>query len=268
MPGILRKCLALFVVMLGLATLPCVAADITLRLASGPSGNHKFYHSLLTESLKALGHKVTVETYENLPQTRILAYLDIDRLTLHWMLQTPERDAQYTRIDFPLTQGLIGQRILFVPRGSEHLYANVKDLTQFRELGKTAGLGKGWFDVAIWEANKLPYIEQGGEWRQMFSMLAARNRGVDYLPRGASEISAEAQLHPDLAIEPNLLLVYQRDFVFYLSKGNAGMKPMIEAALKQAEKSGLQKKLIDEYFGNSLQQLNLDKRVRIRLTTP
>jgi hypothetical protein len=264
----LRRYLALLVVMLGLTALPCLAADITLRLASGTSGNHRFYHRLLTESLKALGHKVTVETYENLPQTRILSYLDIDRLTLHWMLQTPERDAQYTRVDFPLTQGLIGQRVMFVPLGSEGVYANVKDLTQFRELGKTAGLGKGWFDATIWEANKLPYVEQGGEWRQLFSMLAARNRGVDYLPRGATEIAAEAQLHPELTIEPNLLLVYQRDFLFYLSRGNAGMKPMIEAALKQAEKSGLQKKLIDEYFGNSLQQLNIDKRVKIRLITP
>jgi membrane-bound lytic murein transglycosylase MltF len=91
---------------------------------------------------------------------------------------------------------------------------------------------------------------------------------VDYFPRGAIEISAEAQLHPELAIERNLLLVYQRDFVFYLSKGNASLKPVIESALKQAEKSGLQKKLMDEYFGSSLQQLNLDKRVRIRLTTP
>jgi hypothetical protein len=184
------------------------------------------------------------------------------------MLQTPERDAQYARIDFPLTQGLIGQRLLFVPKGSENVYANVKDLAQFRELGKTAGLGKGWFDVAIWDTNKLSYLEQSGDWRQLFNMLAAQNRGVDYLPRGASEIAAEALLHPDLVIEPNLLLIYQRDFVFYLSKANAGMKPMIEAALKQAEKSGLQKKLIDEYFGSTLQQLNMDKRVRIRLTTP
>ncbi|MEC5385157.1 hypothetical protein VVD49_05445 [Uliginosibacterium sp. H3] len=264
----LRKLFALLLVMSGLTTLPCTAADITLRLAAGTTGNHRYYHALLTEALKAAGHKVTVEVYENLPQTRILAYLDIDRLTAHWMLQTPERDTLYTRVDFPLTQGLIGQRVLFVPKGTEGIYANVKDLAQFRELGKTAGLGKGWFDVSIWEANKLSYVEQAGEWRQLFSMLAAQNRGVDYFPRGASEIGAEALLHPELAIEPNLLLVYQRDFVFYLSRGNAHLKPVMEAALRQAEKSGLQKRLMEEHFGSALQQLNLDKRVRLKLLTP
>jgi hypothetical protein len=264
----LCRCLTLLVITLGLTALPCTARDITLRLASGASGNHRFYHSLLTESLKAAGHTVTVVSYENLPQTRILAYLDIDRLTLHWLLHTPERDAQYTRIDFPLTQGLIGQRILFVPKGNENVYASVRDLAQFRELGKVAGLGKGWFDVTIWEANQLPLLEQGGDWRQLFGMLAAENRGVDYFPRGATEISAEAQMHPELAIEPHLLLTYQRDFVFYLSKGNSSLKPIIESALRQAEKSGLQKRLIDDYFGNSLQQLNIDKRVKIRLSTP
>ncbi|HSD37522.1 MAG TPA: hypothetical protein VLC92_08425 [Rhodocyclaceae bacterium] len=264
----LCRCFTLLVITLGLTALPCTAADITLRLASSASGNHRFYHSLLTESLKAAGHTVTVVSYENLQPTRVLTYLDIDRLTLHWMLQTAERDAQYVRIDFPLTQGLIGQRVMFVPKGSERVYASVKNLAQFRELGKIAGLGKDWFDVAIWEANQLPLFEQGGDWRQLFGMLAAENRGVDYFPRGATEISAEAQMHPELAIEPYLLLTYQRDFVFYLSKGNASLKPLIENALKQAERSGLQKRLIDDYFGNSLQRLNIDKRVKIRLSTP
>ena len=79
---------------------------------------------------------------------------------------------------------------------------------------------------------------------------------------------AEAKDNPNLAIEPRLLLVYPRDFRFYLSKANAGLKPTVEAALKQAEKSGLQQKLIDEYFGPSINSLNLSKRVKINLKDP
>ncbi|MFT3733752.1 MAG: hypothetical protein QM776_01730 [Rhodocyclaceae bacterium] len=244
------------------------AADILLRLPSGASGNHVYFHRLLTESLRAAGHSVTLEDGGSMPQPRAFAQLESGFITADWMLQTPERDTQFVRIDHPLTQGLIGQRVLFVPKGSENMFANVKDLAQLRATGKVAGLGKGWFDTKVWAANDLPYAEQGGEWRQLFPMLAAGGRGIDYFPRGANEIIAEAALYPDLSIEPNLLLVYQRDFYFYLGRGNAGLKPLIEAALRQAEKSGLQKALFDEHVGRPLAKLNLDKRVRIKLVTP
>ncbi|USX17158.1 hypothetical protein NHH88_15715 [Oxalobacteraceae bacterium OTU3CAMAD1] len=45
---------------------------------------------------------------------------------------------------------------------------------------------------------------------------AAGNRRVDYLPRGVTEVLAEARSHPELAVEQHLLLAYQADFRFYL----------------------------------------------------
>ncbi|MDT8992026.1 hypothetical protein RQP54_14230 [Curvibacter sp. APW13] len=244
------------------------AADLTLKLTSFPNGNHKYYHRLLEESLKAAGHTVRIQSQGNLPQPRILAYLDDGDLTLHWMLQTKERDAKYVVVNHKLTQGLIGQRIMLVSKDDEDAYAKVKSLEDFRATGKVAGLGQGWFDVGVWNESGLGVREQGGDWRNLYAMLASKNRGIDYFPRGAIEIVAEAKDNPNLAIEKHLMLVYPRDFVFYLSKANAGLKPVIEAALRQAEKSGLQKKLIDESFGPSIASLGLDKRTRITLKNP
>lgn len=247
---------------------PAFAADILLKLASFPNGNHLYFHRLLEMSLKAAGHTVHIESTDNLPQPRIVKYIDSGDLTLYWMLQTKERDEKFVAVEHRLTRGLIGQRVMLIPKGDESLYANIKSLEDLKATGKVAGLGLGWFDVLVWKESGLALIEQTGDWRFLYGMVATKARGIDYFPRGAIEIVAEAKDQPGLAIEPNLLLVYPRDFVFYLSKANADLKPILEAALKQAEKSGLQKKLIDEFFGPSIASLGLNKRTKINLATP
>lgn len=247
---------------------PTMAADIQLKLATLPNGTHKYFFKLLEESLKASGNTVKITSEDNLPQPRIVSYLDTGDVTLHWFLQTKERDAKYVPVDHKLTQGLIGQRVMLIPKGDEAQYENIKTLDDLKATGKTAGLGQGWFDVGVWKESGLKVTEQGGDWKLLYTMIASKDRGIDYFPRGAHEIVSEAQANPKLAIEPKLVLVYPRDLTFYLSKPNAALKPVIEAALKQAEKSGLQKKLIDEFFGPSVASLNLDKRVKINLKNP
>jgi len=265
-----HKTLSRLLLAFAMAAAPVVSfsADVSLKLATLANGNHKFYHRLLEDSLKAAGHTVKITTEDNLPQPRMMVYLESGDLTLHWLLQTKERDAKFVAVDHKVTQGLIGQRVMLIPKGEEGVYAKVKTLVDLKATGKVAGLGQGWFDVQVWKESGLPVSEQGGDWKQIYPMLAAKDRGIDYFPRGANEIASEAEDHPRLAIEPNLLLVYPRDSVFYLSKPHAALKPVIEAALKQAEKSGLQKKLIDEYLGPSISSLNLNKRVRIHLKNP
>jgi hypothetical protein len=244
------------------------AADISLKLATLANGNHAYYFKLLEESLKATGNTVKITPTDGLPQPRIMSNLEGGELTLHWMLQTKERDGKFVPVNHKLTQGLIGKRVMLIPAGAESAYDKVKSLDDLKATGKVAGLGKGWFDVGVWNESGLKVVEKDGEWQQLYRMIAAKDRGVDYFPRGANEIAAEAKANPQLAIEPKLLLVYPRDFTFYLSKSSASLKPVIEAALAQAEKSGLQSKLMAEYFGPSIEALHIDKRVVINLKNP
>ncbi len=244
------------------------ADELALKLASLSSGGHKYFHKLLEESLKANGHNIKIEIEPDLPQPRIVNYIENNRLTLHWFLQTKERDSKFVLVNHKLTQGLIGQRIFLIPKGDENVYAKVKNLDDFKALKKTAGLGSGWFDVSVWKENDLPVIEQPGEWKLLYKMVASKNRGVDFFPRGANEIVAEAKDNPDLAIEPKLILAYDRDFVFYLSKENEKLKPILEAALDKAEKSGLQAQLIKEFYYPLVSSLALDKRTKILLKNP
>ncbi len=244
------------------------AMDITLRMPTLASGNHRYFHKLLTEALRQAGHHLTIVPVDNLPQTRMALYLENGELDLNWFVQTKERDTKFVPIEFGLTRGLIGQRVLLIPKGAESEYAAVNTLEDFIALNKTAGLGKGWADLQIWKENGLKFMEQDGDWKLLYGMLASRSRGVDYFPRGANEITAEAANRPELAIEPRLLLVYHRDIHFYLSRSQAQLQPVLEAALRKADKSGLHQQLINEFFGPALVGLNLRKRVKINLKVP
>jgi hypothetical protein len=71
-----------------------------------------------------------------------------------------------------------------------------------------------------------------------------------------------------LDIEERLVLIYNRDFIFYLSKPAAQYKEILEKALKQAKKSGLIDKLIHQYRVRDFNTLHLDKLIQIRLKIP
>ena len=97
-------------------------------------------------------------------------------------------------------------------------------------------------------------------------------RTYNYFARGLNEIIVESQEYPDLEIEQRLVLIYDRDFQFYMSKrsGNAGesYRQLLETAIKRAKKSGLIEKLVRKYWGHDIDTLNYDQRTKIYLKTP
>ncbi len=129
-------------------------------------------------------------------------------------------------------------------------------------------MGFGWFDSKVWKANDLKFYEYDGDWIFLFKMIMSKKRGIDYFPRGINEILSEHKLVPFMGIEKNLMLVYDRDFRFYFGKSGAQYKNIVEAALKQAKKSGLMDKLINKYWGHVFDDLAVDKRIEIKLKTP
>lgn len=227
---------------------------------------HIFFHELLETALKEDGHTPVLFTAV-LPHLRIKSYLDEGKISIHWMVESAERNKKYTPVEVGLTNGLIGQRILLIKKGDQYLYDGVNTLADFRDLNLVGGMGQQWFDVKVWKANQLRYKEHSGNWKSIFEMIPSR-RVYDYFPRGLNEIVVEARQYPDLAIEKRLVLVYDRDFRFYLSKTGAVYKDEIEHALKMAKVSGLIERLVGKHWGNDLKTLNYDKRTVIHLKTP
>ncbi|HOV15525.1 MAG TPA: hypothetical protein PK771_14655 [Spirochaetota bacterium] len=244
--------------------------EITIKTVELSDGTHRYYHDLITSALESNGYKVKLDVERSLPQTRIVEYLDSGKLTLHWLVQNSERDSKYIPIEVGITNGLIGNRILFIPKGAQAIYDKVKTLDDFKKLDKIGGFGKNWFDIKVWEANNLKVFVKDGEWRDIYKMIEAGNRGVDYFSRGAHEIVIEQSQYPYLDVEKKLVLIYKRDFRFYLNKESSSLKPVLLESLQKAAKNGLINKLIRKYFSDVFDKdkINLDSRIKINLVTP
>ncbi len=262
---------SLWYVVLTLAafSLPAAAEKYVFTVALHQAGGHEYFPELIETAMMRQGHQVEIRNLGKLPQKRIIALFEEGQISLVWLVRSQQRDQNFTVIDFPLTGGLIGRRILLIPPDQQHVYDSVDSLDAFRRLKKTAAMGKGWFDAKVWAANKLLYRERDGDWRaKVYAQVAVKNRGVDYFPRGAMEILEEAQAHPELAIERNLVLQYERDFVFYLAKDAVHLKAPLEDALNAADSAGIVAQLTRKYWPAVYSQLALEKRIVIPLVTP
>ncbi len=244
------------------------AATIEISIPGSPFAQYKFFHQLLKESLEANGHQVAIKSVEGLPQNRVYSMLETGDIKIFWGLKTIERDQKFLRVSNRLTNGLYGTRVAFVRKGQETLFQNVRSVEDLRKTGLVAGFGQIWFDVDVWRGNELPVYTQSGDWQALFRMLASGKRGIDYFPRSAIEIIDEAAMQPGLSIEPNLLMLYDHDMFFYVSKSAEQLKPFVEEALAKADSSGLKARLLKTHFGQISQQLHFDKRVKISLKTP
>ncbi len=246
------------------------SGTIRLTLPAEPNGAHRYYHELLKQSLERVGHRVEITETPVLSQDQIMDRLDRGRISLYWIIQNAERDEKYTPCEVGLSRGLVGNRILFIPKGAQSKYDGVEGLIDFRKRGLVGGFGKGWFDVDVWKNNKLPVYEKEGDWRELFGMVAQGDDRVDYLSRGANEIVMEAADHPDLEVEKNLVFVYIRNLRFYLSGEAAAYKAPMENALRQAIESGLMDDLLRKHYSAiyDKNQVNLLGRRKIKLLAP
>lgn len=250
---------------------PALTAPISaieLRVPCFTDQRHQFYVQLLQSALDAIRQPARILCVNDLPGRRMWKMVDDGKLDLIWGMQTPDKDRHMIPINIDLTDGLAGQRILLIRPENQKAFDKITSVKTLRDTAFIAGFGEGWFDADVWKTNGLSVYEFPNQFPLIFPMVAIGNRGVDYLPRGANEIVAEAQSHKSLSIEKHLLFYYNRDMRFYLPKRSARYKSVIEAALKNAEATGLKGRIIDQTFGADIRTLGLAQRRRIQLQVP
>ncbi len=267
--GIMRKLLGILAGLLLLTAGPGQGAadDVVLAMARRNNEN-AFYQQLLTVSLEKAGHVLTITDLGQMPQVRRKDLLDKGFIDIDMYIQTSKRDERWTPVEFDILDGLIGHRILLIPKGKAADYAGVETLDDFLALGKVGGFGKDWYDIDVWKANDLPYVVSLTEWGTLFKVVASQKRGVDYFSRGFTEIVDEAREHPDLEIEPRLMLIYEREHYYYLSKKAARWKPVLEKALRSFKASGEYESFVQKHWAEDFAVLQPSRRTKLFLKSP
>lgn len=273
MPTQARPCvrsirLVLAWLMLGLAC--SVQADPlpTLKLGGTPD-SVSYAELLLGHVLEASGHQMAFENMadqDHIPMTRLEVMLQQGDISVLILGQTAERDRVFLKVPVGMTDNLVNQRILFIQKGSQPEYDAVRSLEDFRQLGKVAAMGEAWADRTIWEANGLALDTISGDWRRLYRMVAAGLREVDYLPRGAHEMSEEWHLHPELDVERNLVFIHEQDHVLYVSPTQPKLHLLLHEALQAARDSGLIRQVAREHYAGMFEPpVSLQERRSIRL---
>jgi len=251
-PGLVRQphrslWQAIFLPIMFILVIPSSFADQPLTVKLSSLNAFPYLSDLITQVLEADGYEVSVVEVPAIPTTRLEVMLEQGELSALMLGKTNSRSERFLIVEVDMTNNLMNQRILFIPVGQQSLYNNVQTLDDFRALGLTAGMGLAWRDHQIWRKNNLPVVGMSGEWRRLFNMVAARNRGVDYLPRGAIEIAEEWQQNPRLQVEQNLTLVYKGDHVLYVSPNEKALYHALNRLLPQASQSGLIEVLVQKH---------------------
>jgi len=228
---------------------------------------------LVTTSLKKIGKDIEfVRVDDDFSMARQMQLFETGQgLDLIWRGENPELKQKYLEVEVDITEGLKGYRVMLIHPKDRDLYRNVRSLADLQALGTVAALGAGWNDIDVWQRNDLQLQEFKGVWNpEIYQLIALGERGIDYFPRGITEISSEAALHPDLLIEPHIGLVYTNDFRFYVTRDNAGLHKVLSEALALSAQDGtllkILKKVNPEVYDP--EGININGRTIIKLVMP
>lgn len=110
-----------------------------------------------------------------------------------------------------------------------------------------------------------------GDWKRLYRMVASPMRPIDYLPRGAHEMTHEWTQHAELEVERNLVFSYAQDHILYVSPARPELHRLLQQQLPKAQRSGLIRRLARQHYRQvfetpvSLQQRRI---IRLEMNTP
>lgn len=177
-------------------------------------------------------------------QLRLLTMLETgtDEFDLYFAGHSKERAEQLIQLPYPLTQGLLGLRVLVVnddqPAPSSE--AALKQQWQF-------GSGLNWFDTDVLEHGGFNIVES--DYANLWPMLE-RGR-FDAFPRGVAEafveLDLQAQQGRQFYVSPDWLIAYPADFFIYLNQADAELAAQLQAGYLNAQANGSLDKLYQSH---------------------
>ncbi|EWH08633.1 penicillin-binding protein 1A [Catenovulum agarivorans DS-2] len=251
-----------------IATSQLMACDIQVTHPLQENSKDELVVELLKLSLSKVNKSVCFdELSETLTEARKVHYVIEKRLSLKWGSAGGHYVEHLQEVAQPIFRGLGGYRILVIRQGEEARFKNVnslEDLTSF-----TVGQGAFWGDTRVLENAGLK-VEKSTQARKLWKMLHAKR--FDYIALAVHEPWKELAVRPDLqmAVEPNILLVYPSALYFYVHKNNQALYELLDSGMKKALADGsyYQKLVNSQMIKDTIKYANIAKRKVIELDNP
>ena len=187
-------------------------------------------------------------------------------VNIAWSSTSEERERDLLPIRIPMRKGIMGYRIALVDRRRREAFSQVRSLRDLRQFGIIQG--RGWGDVAIYEANG--FKVSVGEYEGLFPMVTS-GRG-DLFFRGINEVFQELEIvgkdNPYLAVEEHLLVYYPWPFYCFFNRADRALAARVAAGLRIMLKDGSFDRIFQKYSGRGIRQARLETRRLIALTNP
>ena len=260
----LRFVLVLWCLFTG-STVAAQTVQLTLPSSTHTGSVQNLYiESLLRESFASQGLTVEIGYSEQEMNTaRIHQSLKTGQhITLAWLGARFQQDPDLIAIPIPLYNNAHGQRILLIQSQHQQAFSQIESLEQ---LAGYVGLQHhSWSDYDMMVRSGLK-VEGEYSYSAMFKALA---EGLaDYFPRSAVTIVAEHRRHAadNVVIEQSLVLRYNNEFYFYTNQADRELADTLKQGLQQLQQSGRFDQLFQQFYGERLDSLQLDKRRVLQL---
>ena len=191
------------------------------------------------------------------------------RLTVMYLSTTPDFERNLIPIHIPVDRNLGGYSVFLIRKGEQPRFDSVKSLDDLRKF--TWGLGLGWIDVGILNANGFRVVT-GSDYDGLFEMLV--HKRFDVLLRAAIEVLDEVDRRKetlkDLEIEKNLVLYYPLPMYFWFPKTDEGRRlaARAEEGMRMMIADGTYDRIFDHYQRHKIEQLHLKTRKIFSIRNP
>lgn len=187
-------------------------------------------------------------------QGRVLKELEFGRMVdIEWAMTSIESENKLLPIRIPIDKGLLGIRLLLIHKDNVSKFSHVKSIEDLKRF--KAGQGHDWPDYTILIRNGLPTIGSPS-YEGLFLMVEQKR--IDYFPRSADEIWAEAEQYKDhsIVIEPTLMLHYPTAEYFFVNKSNKMLADLLLRGFNIAIQDGSFERLFLQHNQKILKVLN------------
>ena len=191
------------------------------------------------------------------------------KLTVMYLGTKPEFEKNLVGIHIPVDKNLGGYCVFLIRKDDEPKFTSVRTLDDLKQF--KFGLGLGWIDVAILEANGFDVVT-GSSYDGLFEMLEQKR--FDIFLRGAVEVLDEydERVHklPDLTIEKRFILYYPLPMYFWFQRTDEGRRlaKRAEEGMRSMIADGTYARIFNQYQRWKIDRLHLKERTIFRISNP